>query len=110
MEMETYLRFVAMLALVLALIAICAWAIRRFGLGGALAATKGGTKRLAIVEVKVIDPRRKLVLLRHDGKEHLVLLGPTQDLLLDSGIAPRTPDTGGRKEPGGAPRPDLSAT
>ncbi len=88
MEIETYLRFVAMLALVLALIAICAWAIRRFGLGGALSATKGGSKRLSIVEVKVIDPRRKLVLIRKDGKEHLVLLGPTQDLLIESSGAP----------------------
>ena len=38
----------------------------------------------------MLDSRRKLVLLRRDGCEHLVLLGPNQDLLLESAIqAPR---------------------
>ena len=109
MELETYLRFVAMLALVLALIAVCAWAIRRFGLGGALAATKGGSARLAIVEVKVIDPRRKLILLRRDQREHLVLLGPNQDLLIESGTAARESEAGARKEPGDGPLPGAAA-
>ncbi len=110
MELETYLRFLAMLALVLALIAICAWAARRFGLGGVLAATKGGSTRLAIVEVKVIDPRRKLVLLSRDTKEHLVLLGPNQDLLIESGIAPHRIDAGARKVPRRETLPGSAAT
>jgi flagellar protein FliO/FliZ len=110
MEFETYLRFLAVLVLVLGLIAICAWVARRFGLGGALAATKGGSTRLAIVEVKVIDPRRKLVLLRRDDKEHLVLLGPNQDLLIEKGIVPHKIDAGARKIPGGETPPGKAAT
>jgi flagellar protein FliO/FliZ len=39
-----------------------------------------------VVEVKTLDSRRKLVLLRRDGYEHLVLLGPSQDLLVEGGI------------------------
>ena len=110
MEIETYLRFLVILALVLALIAFCAWAARRLGLGGALAATKGGSKRLAIVEVKVVDPRRKLVLFRRDEKEHLVLLGPNQDILIENGIAPDPFEAGARNVPSGATLAENAAT
>ena len=88
MEIETYLRFLAALVLVLVLIGGCAWIARRLGFGGALSVTKGPTARLAVVEVKVLDSRRKLVLLRRDAREFLVLLGPNQDLLIESGPGP----------------------
>ena len=88
MEFETYVRFLGALILVLVLIGGCAWAARRLGFGGALAVTRGAAARLAVVEVKVLDSRRKLVLLRRDGQEYLVLLGPNQDLLIDSGPGP----------------------
>ena len=88
MEIETYVRFLAALVLVLVLIGGCAWAARRLGLGGALSAAKGSVARLGVVEVKVLDSRRKLVLLRRDAREYLVLLGPNQDLLIESGPGP----------------------
>jgi flagellar protein FliO/FliZ len=90
MEFDVYLQFVLALVLVLALIGGLAWVARRFGFGGQLIPNAGKSPRLFVVEVKVLDPRRKLVLLRRDGCEHLVLLGPNQDLLLESAIqAPR---------------------
>ena len=97
MEIETYVRFLAALALVLALIAACAWAARRFGLGGSLPSSKGASARLAVVEVKVLDSRRKLVLLRRDDAEHLLLLGPNQDLLIEHGAPTPPADAGARK-------------
>jgi flagellar protein FliO/FliZ len=43
-----------------------------------------------VVEVRTLDSRRKLILLRRDDCEHLVMLGPHQDLHLEGGIpAPR---------------------
>ena len=89
MDFDIYLRFVLVLVLVLALIGALAWAARRFGLGGGLAPNTGKPPRLSVVEVRVLDSRRKLVLLRRDGCEHLVLLGPSQDLLLERGIQAR---------------------
>ncbi len=86
MEFDVYFRFLLALVLVLALIGGLAWAARRFGFGGQLTPNTGKSSRLSVVEVKVLDPRRKLVLLRRDGCEHLVLLGPNQDLLLESAI------------------------
>jgi len=84
MELDTYLRFLAALLAVIALIAALAWAARRFGLGGAVPLPKGAAPRLAVIEVKVIDSRRKLVLLRRDRREHLILLGTSQDILIES--------------------------
>lgn len=86
MELETYFRFLLALILVLGLIGGLTWAARRFGFGGQLTPNAGKSARLSVVEVKVLDSRRKLVLLRRDGREHLVLLGPNQDLLVEAGI------------------------
>jgi len=91
MELEIYVRFLLALILVLALIAALTWAARRFGFGGHLVPNTGKPPRLSVVEVKTVDPRRKLVLVRRDDSEHLILLGAGQDLLLESGIeAPLT--------------------
>lgn len=70
----------AALAGVLALIALLAWAARRLGLGAGGARTGG--RRLALVEVLALDPRRRLLLVRCDGREALLLTGGGQDALL----------------------------
>ncbi len=90
MDFNIYLRFMFALILVLGLIGALTWAARRFGFGGQLTPNAGKTPRLSVVEVRTLDSRRKLVLLRRDDREHLVLLGPNQDLHLEGGIpAPR---------------------
>ncbi len=86
MDFNIYLRFIIALILVLGLIAALTWAARRFGFGGQLTPNAGKTPRLSVVEVRTLDSRRKLVLLRRDSCEYLVLLGPNQDLLLEGGI------------------------
>lgn len=86
MEFDVYARFLFALVLVLALIAALAWAVRRFGFAGTLAPKPGGSARLGVVEIKALDSRRRLVLVRRDGAEHLVLLGPNRDLLIEAGI------------------------
>ncbi len=87
MDFNIYLRFMLALILVLGLIGGLTWAARRFGFGGQLTPNAGKSPRLSVVEVRTLDSRRKLVLLRRDGSEHLVLLGPNQDLHLEGGIA-----------------------
>ena len=85
MSADIYWRFLLALLLVLALIFAVAWIARRLGVGGRFIAT-GGKKRLAMVEVLPLDGRRRLVLVRRDGVEHLVLLGLNNDVLVESGI------------------------
>jgi Meckel syndrome type 1 protein len=46
-------------------------------------------QRLAIAEYHDIDKIRRLVLIRRDDVEHLLLIGPNQDLLIESNIAAR---------------------
>lgn len=91
MPLDTYFRFLLALVLVLALIAGCAWLAKRFGFGNRLESGKFGARgrhsRIGIVEATALDARRKLVLLRRDDVEHLVILGPAGETLVESRIA-----------------------
>ncbi|MDE1148111.1 MAG: flagellar biosynthetic protein FliO [Azospirillaceae bacterium] len=88
-----YVYAVLMLALVLGFILVTGWLVRRFG-GGALLRLQGRSeRRLGVVEAMALDPRRRLVLIRRDGAEHLLLLGGTQDLHLEGPIWPNRPAT-----------------
>lgn len=87
MDFSTYLRFALALALVLGLIGLAAWAARRFGMGGRIRISPGAKpgKRLAIAEVLAVDNKRRLVLVRRDDIEHLLLLGPHGDTVVERG-------------------------
>lgn len=89
MDLGEYFRFFLALGFVLMLIAGLAALVRRSGFGERLAMTpsSAGERRLALVEVRPLDAKHKLVLLRRDDREHLVLLGAAGDLLIESGIA-----------------------
>ena len=86
MSLDAYGRFLLALIFVVALILVIAWLARRFGLGGRFIAA-GATRRLAILEVLPLDGKRRLVLLKRDGVEHLVLLGQQSDLVIERGSA-----------------------
>ena len=89
MSMDLYLRFTAALVFVVALIALIGWVARRAGLGTRLprAGGKGGKqRRLGIVEVMAVDTKRRLVLVRRDEVEHLLLIGPAGDVLVERSI------------------------
>ncbi len=86
MGLDTYLCFLISLVLVVAMIGALAWVMRRFGLATRFAAP-AGQKRLGIVEVLPIDGKRRLVLLRRDAVEHLVLLGIATDVVIETGAA-----------------------
>lgn len=84
MDLVSGLRFVLALLVVLGLIAALAWILRRYGAGRVtLGAGKG---RLGVVEASHIDAKRRLVLIRRDGVEHLLLLGPTTEMVIETGI------------------------
>ena len=89
MDFDTYLRFALALILVLGLIALLAWVLRRFGAGVKL--QRG--RRLGIVEVQALGPRHRLILLRRDQVEHLVIVGPHSETIVESGITPPRPAT-----------------
>jgi flagellar protein FliO/FliZ len=90
-SLDLYTRFVIAVIAVLALLAVFAWLARRFGFAGRVP-SRGARRRLAIVEVAAIDNKRRLVLLRRDDVEHLVLVGVDSAIVVESGIKPQQPD------------------
>ncbi len=85
MDAIVYLRSVAALALVIGLILGGLWLVRRFGLG-AMTGLAGGGRRLKVIESLPVDGRHRLVLVRRDGHEHLLLIGASSALVVESAI------------------------
>ncbi|MEI6986506.1 MAG: hypothetical protein WCK65_10280 [Rhodospirillaceae bacterium] len=91
LEFDTYLRFTLALVVVLGLIVCAGWITRRLAAKGMLpvgllSTRPGRSQRLSVVEVKQLDVRRRLVLVRRDQVEHLLLLGAAVDLVIETGI------------------------
>lgn len=87
MEFEGYIRFLLALVFVIGLIGLLAAVARRMGLGFPATAMKGGKdRRLSVVEAAPLDGRRRLVLIRRDDVEHLVMVGPSSELVIETGI------------------------
>jgi flagellar protein FliO/FliZ len=70
-------RALAALIATLALIGLAGYAARRFGL--ITGAPARGPRRLQVVESLMLDPRRRLVIVRMDDREHLILLSAGGD-------------------------------
>jgi|SRR5580704_9073052 flagellar protein FliO/FliZ len=84
MDVIDLARYLGALLLVLALVGLAALAARRYGLAGIVQGTV--QRRLSIVETMMIGPRQKLMLVRRDGIEHLVLVGPQGANVIEAGI------------------------
>jgi len=92
MDLVNIARFVLSFVVVIGLIGGLAWVLRRYG-GGRIrgAAGKG---RLGVVEVAAVDAKRRLVLIRRDDLEHLILLSPTSETIVETGIVSRAKGDG----------------
>ena len=84
------LRAVFALAFTLGIIGLAAWAARRYApqLLARLSAERG-ERRMQVVETLVLDPARRLILVKVDNEERLLLLGEGREL-----IEPRGQETG----------------
>lgn len=82
-----YVRFMLALAFVLGLILGAALLAKRFGIGNQAPLRLRGQKRLAIVESMALDTKHRLVLVRRDQTEHLIVVGATSDMVIETGIA-----------------------
>jgi flagellar protein FliO/FliZ len=65
----------AALAVTLGLFGLAVWAFRRFVPAGFIPMQPPKERRLALVESLMLDTQRRLVLVRLDNEERLILLG-----------------------------------
>jgi flagellar biogenesis protein FliO len=83
---------VAAFLFVIALIALTAWAFKTFVMTGARSSggfPRGRERRLGVVETTSVDGHRKLILIRRDDVEHLIMTGGPVDVLIETGITGR---------------------
>jgi flagellar protein FliO/FliZ len=89
-DLNNILLAIAGFLFVIALIALTAWGFKAFVLSGG---ARGGSgflksreKRLGVVETASVDGRRKLILIRRDDVEHLIMIGGPVDMVIETGI------------------------
>jgi flagellar protein FliO/FliZ len=87
MTIEEYINAASALVLVLALMGLIAIVFKRLNDGSGK--FLGGTdQRLKVIEQKVIDPKHKMVLIRRDDVEHLVILSHNDTCVVETGMTP----------------------
>ena len=83
MLLSDVLRVVFGLVAVIGMIGLVALAAKKFG----LAQMSGGLvrqRRLALTETLALDARRRLVIVKCDDREHLIILGQNSETLIES--------------------------
>jgi len=85
---SSVVKFVIAFVLVMALIGLTAWLIRQFG--SARPSSGSGARnrqpRLAVLDSAVVDARRRLVLIRRDNVEHLLMIGGPTDVVVEANV------------------------
>jgi hypothetical protein len=85
-EMPLAARFFIAFLIVLALIGLTAWLVRRFGSSRLGTTARGRQPRLAVIDAATVDGRRRLVLIRRDNIEHLLMIGGPTDVVVEPNI------------------------
>jgi flagellar protein FliO/FliZ len=85
-DLPTPVNFVIAFVVVLLLIGAATWLVRRFGATRIDPAARGRQPRLAVVDAAAIDGRRKLVIIRRDNAEHLLMIGGPTDVVVETNI------------------------
>lgn len=87
MEPVQYLKYIVGLLIVLGLIALIALLARRLGMVPRVSRDPSTPRRLSITDVLSVDAKRRLVLVKRDDREHLLLLGPERDVVVERNIS-----------------------
>jgi flagellar protein FliO/FliZ len=86
-EGVSWIRIIFAFAIVTALLAALGYGLKYVHMRGLmLPGMTQRAKRLHIAETLAIDARRRLVIVRRDDTEHLLLLGTGQDLVVEANL------------------------
>ncbi|PRD41567.1 hypothetical protein C5748_21035 [Phyllobacterium phragmitis] len=101
--------FILLFLLILVAIVIVFAIIRRLTGGTFVAGGRGRAPRLSVMDAAAVDNRRRLVLVRRDDIEHLILIGGPTDVVVEQNIvhAARTQSRGQASK--AEPEPFVSA-
>ena len=103
-ELPLLVKGVIAFFIVLGLILVAMQVLRRFASGGlGSAASRGRQPRLAVIDAAPVDGRRRLVLIRRDNVEHLIMIGGPTDLVVEPNIVRAAPAAAGRDTPAARP-------
>lgn len=109
--MSQTLWFFIAFVIVLALIGAAAWLVRRFG-GSSIGSNSGRGRmpRLAVIDAAAVDGRRRLVLVRRDNVEHLLMIGGPTDIVVEPNIVRSVPqrDQAPQRSPAGTELPPAA--
>lgn len=98
MDLIDFSRYFAALLVVLGLLGGFALLVRQGWIPGSIQGFTGLSslrgprpeRRLSVKETLILDPRRRVVIVRADGDEHVLLLGPDRETVLKT--APAKPE------------------
>ena len=85
------IRTIGALGVVLGMLAGALWAVRRYDIKLPGRVSGSGRKRVELVERLAVDAKRSVALIRRDGCEHLILIGPEGHVTLETGITAPQP-------------------
>lgn len=92
MDILSMLRTIGALGLVLGMLGGALWIVRRYDVKLPGRISSGGRRRVELVERLMVDGKRSVALIRRDGCEHLILIGPEGHATIETGIvAPPQP-------------------
>jgi len=87
-QATNYLLAIGIVAVALAAMFVVFWLIRKRSNSTFIRGGKNRQPRLAVLDAAAVDTRRRLVLVRRDGVEHLILIGGPTDVVIESSIVP----------------------
>jgi len=85
-DLPTPVNFVIAFVVVLLLIGAATWLVKRFGATRLDPGARSRQPRLAVVDAAAVDGRRKLVIIRRDNIEHLLMIGGPTDVVVETNI------------------------
>lgn len=81
--------YIITITLLIALAGLAFWIAQQSAGGSGLKLFQGKARRTGVVEATSVDSRRRLVLVRRDNVEHLIMTGGPVDIVIETGIEHR---------------------
>jgi flagellar protein FliO/FliZ len=82
----SYLKFFSALLFVLGLIGGIALLAKKLGMGNRGPMRRDKNSRLSIIETMQLDAKRRIILIRRDDKEYMLLIGGVTELVVDGNL------------------------